>query len=417
MFARSVGPVFSPLDDELGLLVGRYTPRLQETIARWGSDKTFGKTVKEVASCFHTAVSEATCRRITYRSGEAAEAFVCKMVEELEKKAPEPEVAPERMLVSADGSFIRLTSGEWREVKSIAVGEFGVEGEDRASKEEVKTRDISYFTRSYGVRDFERYALAELHRRGVEKAQTVVAVNDGAEWIQSFIDYHCPKAVRIIDFAHALGRVADAGKAIWDEESDNFKGWFERMSHQLKHKPPQRTLADLHLLQPKAKNSEQEAALDSATHYLRKGLEMIDYPYFQNRGYPIGSGSVESGHKHVVQGRMKGAGMRWAAHHVDPMLALRDLHGSDRWEEGWSQIVAHQQQQRRWKRTSAPQTEEETATEPLTFAKLKAAGLLPESKQDADSAENIENKPPYRPSDDHPWRNNKWPTKESWRWN
>jgi hypothetical protein len=409
-----VGQVLFPLDDELGLLVGRYTPRLQETIARWGSDKTFGKTVKEVARCFHTAVSEATCRRVTYRSGEAAEELVCLAVEELEEKAPDPKAVPETMLISADGSFIRLTTGEWREVKSVAIGEFGPVVPDRANKQIVKTTDISYFTRSYGARDFERYALAELHRRGLERAKTVVAVNDGAAWIQSFIDYHCPQAVRIIDFAHALGYVADAGKAIWGEESDNFRGWFEHMSHQLKHKSPQRTLADLRLLQPKAKSMEQEAALDCATHYLRKRREMIDYPYFQNRGYPIGSGSVESGHKLVVQARMKGAGMRWAAHHVDPMLALRDLHGSDRWEEGWSQIVAHQQRQRRLKRTSAQQAAKVTSTEPLTFAKLKAAGLLPEDRTET---ENSENKSQYRPGDDHPWRNNQWPTKESWRWN
>jgi putative sterol carrier protein len=402
-----------PLDEELGLLVGRYTPRLQETIARWGSDKTFGKTVKEVGRCFHTAVSEATCRRVTYRSGEAAEAITRLTVEELEKEAADPVAAPETMLVSADGSFIRLTTGEWREVKSVAVGEFGVEGPERTGKQVVKTTDISYFTRSYGVRDFERYALAELHRRGLEKAKTVVAVNDGAAWIQSFIDYHCPQAVRIIDFAHALGYVADAGKAIWGEESDNFKGWFSHMSHQLKRKPPQQSVADLGLLHPKAKSDEQEAVLDCATRYLQTRLEMIDYPYFQNRGYPIGSGSVESAHKLLVQERMKGAGMRWAEHHIDPMLALRDFHCSNRWEEGWSHIVAHQQRQRHLKQSATREAQEATSAEPLTFAKLKAAGLLSEDKVDVKESENEH---PYRPGPDHPWRNDKWPTKESWRW-
>ena len=402
------------LDEELGLLVGRYTPRLQETMTRLGSKMTFREAVDELSKCYHTAVSEPTCRRVTYRSGKAAEAIVRSTVEELEKEAPEPETAPDTMLVSADGSFIRLTTGEWREVKSVAVGEFGVEGQDRASKQVVKTTDISYYTRSYGVRDFERYALAELHRRGLEKAKTVVAVNDGAEWIQSFIDYQCPRAVRIIDFAHVMGYVADAGKAIWGEGSNNFKGWFEHMAHQLKHEPPQRTLADLRLLQPKAKSDEQETVLDCATRYLQTRLEMIDYPYFQARGYPIGSGSVESGHKVVVQKRLKGAGMRWAEHHVDPMLALRDLVCSDRWQDGWSEIVAQQQRQRRLKQSSAGQAEETTSAEPLSFAKLKAAGLLPEDKTEV---ENSENKPAYRPGADHPWKNNKWPTKESWRWN
>jgi hypothetical protein len=37
---------------------------------------------------------------------------------------------------------------------------------------------------------------------------------------------------------------------------------------------------------------------------------MIRYANFRTQGYPIGSGSVESANKLVVQSRMKGAGMR-----------------------------------------------------------------------------------------------------------
>ena len=208
------------------------------------------------------------------------------------------------MVVSADGSLIRLTSGKWREVKGLAVGEFEAPT-SAGTTETVKTHNLSYFTRSYRVRDFETNALPELARRGLGAAETVVAVNDGAEWLQSFINYHCPEAVRIVDFAHALGYVAEAGKAIWGEGSDAFKSWFERSSHQLKHQPPQRMLAELELLQPKAKREEQARALDNAQFYLRRRLEMIDYPYFRRRGYPIGSGAVESAHKQVVQRRMR----------------------------------------------------------------------------------------------------------------
>ena len=82
-----------------------------------------------------------------------------------------------RMQMSADGSLIHLTTGEWREVKSVAVGEFALDEEQRAGEQEVKTTAISYFTRSYRAREFERYALGELHRRGLENAATVVAVN------------------------------------------------------------------------------------------------------------------------------------------------------------------------------------------------------------------------------------------------
>ncbi len=40
---------------------------------------------------------------------------------------------------------------------------------------------------------------------------------------------------------------------------------------------------------------------------------MIRYARFRAQGYPIGSGSVESANKLVVQSRMKQAGMRLRA--------------------------------------------------------------------------------------------------------
>ena len=82
---------------------------------------------------------------------------------------------------------------------------------------EVKTENITYFSRSYRARQFERFALSELQHRGLDQAEQVVAVNDGAEWIQSFIDYHCPEAVRILDFTHALDYIIEVSQALWGE--------------------------------------------------------------------------------------------------------------------------------------------------------------------------------------------------------
>src|SRR5436305_1520069 len=49
----------------------------------------------------------------------------------------------------------------------------------------------------------------------------------------------------------------------------------------------------------------------------------MQYPTYQQAGWPIGSGSVESANKVVVEARLKGAGMRWQRHNVNRMLALR----------------------------------------------------------------------------------------------
>jgi hypothetical protein len=67
--------------------------------------------------------------------------------------------------------------------------------------------------------------------------------------------------------------------------------------------------------------------------YLEKRETQMDYPSFQEQGWPIGSGMVESGNKLVVEARLKGAGMHWKRANVNPLLGLRNIVCSDRWSE------------------------------------------------------------------------------------
>ncbi|GAC1374948.1 MAG: hypothetical protein NVSMB44_43370 [Ktedonobacteraceae bacterium] len=108
-------------------------------------------------------------------------------------------------------------------------------------------------------------------------------------------------------------------------------------------------LAEVARLRPLMQQmGRQEAVkmIDKSLHYLRQRQEMMRYAYFQAQGYPIGSGSVESANKLVVQSRMKQAGMRWEPRHVDAILAMRNLACNVRWEEGWLSIRQCWQQQR-----------------------------------------------------------------------
>lgn len=392
---------------------------MQGTMTRVGSKMPFAQAVEEVWLNQQTEVTESTLRRVTERHGQAAEEIERAEVERLEKEMLPSKATPEQMMISADGAYIALTTGEWREIKTVVIGETESVWNKKKGKIEVKTKNPTYFSRSYRVREFERYALAELHRRGVFYAKVVAAPNDGSTWIQNFVDYHVPQAVRILDFSHASGYVANAGKVVWGEGTELFQQWFKRVRHQFKHKPPQHTLSDLRLLLPKTESDEGIAIIDTALHYLQNRLQQIDYPYFQARGLPIGSGSVESAHKVVVQSRMKQAGMRWAEEHIDPMLALRNLVCNGRWSQGWSQIVAHywQQQHHEFREQSKRQRpygsavifdSAPVAATPSEKCTTKAPNLaqVPETK----------NRQPYRPSPDHPWRNDIWPTKEAWRW-
>ena len=173
-------------------------------MTRLGSKLSFKQAADEVYRSQRTKVTEATLRGTTHRYGDLAEKIACHEAEQIEKEKPDSTEYPKRLLVSEDGAYIRLTTGDWREVKTMVVGEVETRWEEKTSQVNVQTKNLSYFSRSYGIRNFERYALAELHRRGLDNAKEVVTVNDGSQWIESFADYHFPQAIRILEDSKLL---------------------------------------------------------------------------------------------------------------------------------------------------------------------------------------------------------------------
>jgi hypothetical protein len=244
------------------------------------------------------------------------------------------EEGAEKMQISADGAMVPLLHGVWAEVRTLVVGEVH-NRKQKDGKREVHTRNLSYFSRKVSAQEFQRQALVEIHRRNVEKAGAVAAVMDGADWEQGFVDFHCPHAIRILDFAHAAEHLNAMGECLHGEHTPESQAWLQERAHRLKHDGPDVLLRELEELQ---KQSPQSEVFASNLAYLKKRKQQIQYPTFQAHGWPIGSGIVESGNKLVVQARLKGAGMHWAEANVNPMLALRNILCSGRWREDWPKI-------------------------------------------------------------------------------
>lgn len=309
-------------------------------MTRLSSRMSYREAQEELGLLWKVKISKGGLQHITMRHGRTADTLVTEKVAQLEATAPTPGAQPEQIVMCTDGAMVQLTSGEWREVKTVTFGEFRPHWDTQQRKVVTKTDQISYFSRVETADEFSRSALVEWHRRGGENAHTVVAVQDGARWIQSFVDYHCPQATRVIDFAHAQEYVAKVGRAIHGTDTDSFRQWYARMSRQLGHQPPQRTVNELRLLQRQHPQHPEAEAIELAIRYLEKRLPMLDYPHFRRRQIPIGSGNVESGHKVVMQQRMKQAGMRWAEANLNPMLALRVALCNQTWKTCWQEIEA-----------------------------------------------------------------------------
>jgi hypothetical protein len=153
--------------------------------------------------------------------------------------------------------------------------------------------------------------------------------------------------------------------------------------------------------------------LDTKVNYLRKREQHMQYPLYQQLGWPIGSGSVESANKCVVQARLKGAGMRWERSHVNPMLALRTQVCHDRWEEAWELTCQQRGHQRMHKRISRDQIHRDQihrdqALHNLQLLILRIALLAspPRPKPAPPKPVSASSVPPAsrRPAPNHPWR-------------
>jgi hypothetical protein len=401
---------FFPLDEELQLLPGCLTPRLQEQLTRVGAWMPFGKAAVMFEDFTRVAVSEDYAQQHTEEAGAVYVTMQTAEGEELEREAPAAPPGPAKLYLSADGAFVPLVGGEWTEVKTLVIGEVGEPVQEKGEWV-VHTRKLSYFSRLAEASDFNHLALVETHRRGVENAGQVGAIQDGAEWLQGLVDWHRPDALRILDFPHAGGYVAKIGQATFGADTPELAAWLKTQLHALKHQGPDPVLAELQerVLEPPGAASLE---LPKALAYLEKRKPQMHYPTFQAQGWPIGSGATESGNKLVVEARLKGAGMHWARAHVDPMLALRNIVCNDRWPEAWPQIVtclrqqdairrAERQQKRRQARARllAHQTVRVDLTQPPIAPPVVSSGAaVPVCSPRPETGGT------RRPAPNHPWR-------------
>ncbi len=184
--------------------------------------------------------------------------------------------------------------------------------------------------------------------------------------------------------------------------------WFEGVRHRLKHQGPERVLKHLSWLAARYPSP----VIKEKLAYLQKREAHMQYPIYQAAGWPIGSGSVESANKVVVEARLKGAGMRWERHNVNPMLALRNAVCNRRWQETWQATRRQRQQSRQQQRGQRSQARSEQALKRLLMlwlwctpsAPRSVAQPAPRSVRSLAATPAATPRGPRRPATNHPWR-------------
>ncbi len=295
---------------------------MHESMVRMGTWVPFETAARELAFHRGMTVDAETVRRNTERAGKL-------YMPEQERVREHPQgAAPERQVLSMDGSFVPLNTQEWVEAKMLTVSTVNESG---------KCTNVSYFARTAPYTEFSEQIRGEVARRGVKHSAEVCAIADGADWIQTVVGDHRPDATRILDFYHAAERLAAIGHMVFGPDKTTFDGWFHGQRLELRDGCPDSVLNELYRLSQKF--PEHAKLISEHMEYFAKRRSQIDYSLFAQSGWPIGSGSGEAAHKVVVQARMKQTGMRWALINVNPMLALRALACNDRWDQAWPAIA------------------------------------------------------------------------------
>jgi hypothetical protein len=392
VFAPPVARAFFPLDDELALLPGSLTPRLQEACVRLCTHiPSFAKAAAELAWFTGATVHRDSARRLTHQAGALVVAHQTADASRILDQYPPSPPGPDTLLLSVDGAMVPLRKGQWAETRTLVVGAVQPT-EPTPDGAVVRTTDLSYFSRLADSTTFTDMALVELHRRGVERAGRVGAVVDGAVWCQSFLDWHYPEALRILDFPHASEYITAIGQTRGPDGELLAAQERMRLCHELKHHGPERVVAELEALVAAHPNLEQ---LPTQVAYLQKRVAQLQYPTFVAAGWPIGSGMVESANKLVVEARLKGPGMHWEGKNVNPVLALRNAVCNDRWDETWA-LVEHEHHRQRVseryahrKKRAALRSASTVSAAPTSSAATPVAGVPSE---------------PLAPKPPHPWK-------------
>jgi len=239
------------------------------------------------------------------------------------------------LYIQTDGAALntRIKDGDgstWRENKLGLVFSsdnirYWVDAKGKKQHRIYKREYVSYVG---GIDIFKWLLLSCAVRNGYGEYRKTVFLGDGATWIRNMVAELYPDTQQILDFYHLSENVYEFAKALFKMDETRYKPWAEDLCERLKASKYDEVLQDLRAY----KDKPPPNCNVNLYNYIQNNLSNIDYVKYQQEGYFIGSGAIESGNRLVLQQRLKQPGMRWNEDTAQPLLTLRAKYESGLWE-------------------------------------------------------------------------------------
>jgi hypothetical protein len=316
------GPLLRPFCARAGVRPRGRSRRLQRALVDFGAEASFARAAERVREHYGLAVSAEAVRQHTLAHGAQLSTL----------KVSPPKCAAATLITQLDGSMIPIvmppaTGADRRCGKTLLWREARL---CLARAQDSATPCYGATLGSVAVSGALWRATA--HAAGLGSHTQVHGVGDGAEWILTeFEEQFGAQGDYLVDFYHVSEYLAAAAAVI---RPKNPAGWLHRQQGRLLANQVTAVLRALAAhVEPAA---SPQAPVRAAQRYVEQRRGHLDYAGARAQGLNIGSGEIESGHRHVVQQRLKLAGSWWKESNAEKMLGLRVARANQLWQRYWS---------------------------------------------------------------------------------
>ncbi len=160
------------------------------------------------------------------------------------------------------------------------------------------------------------------------------AVGDGADWIRRQCQEVFQQAGSFLcDFYPVSAYLGGAAPSCRPSQPDR---WRRTRQKRRRAAAAHKVIQALEPQLEPAATIDLEAPARNGYRDLNNRLDCLDYPRALAPGLLMGSGMIQSGHRHVLQAHLKRAGAAWLPEQADQIARLRVLRANDQWTSLWN---------------------------------------------------------------------------------